>query len=304
MGPPYYPQPGSPDFMGPMPAVNQGPTLMGNQSITVGKNAGGLLAVLGQNGFTTQSDKFAAAGYLKVMDQWAPGANVMPGQQLTIDRDILEAARPEFEKIGREAVSAEGRQRATVARSAELHAADSAMQNLLFSDRGDDATRRAQIGADFTAGKAYQQRMANAPSIPAGADPRVAWQNSVEGPFSNLGHAAVVAENTFPKVKAIPYVGKVANIGEETAYVMRTPDGYKAKAVTATAFNYAADAGSTWVGFQTGAFIGLAGGPFAGITVPLGGVLGAFGGHYWYDSTMKPVVREVITGVREPNDPK
>jgi hypothetical protein len=120
MGPTYYPQPGSPDFMGPMPSPNRGPTLMGSQTITAGKNAGGLLAVLGQNGFTTQSDKFAAAGYLKVMDQWAPGANVMPGQQLTIDRDILEAARPEFEKIGREAVSAEGRQRAAEERAEDI----------------------------------------------------------------------------------------------------------------------------------------------------------------------------------------
>jgi hypothetical protein len=222
----------------------------------------------------------------------------------------------------------------------------------------DDPVLRAQIEADFAAGRSIVRQNSLA-GWRAESDVRGEWKNTFEEPASMTNHLAVggqlsllgaakydsltILQRAAPlhsslqlsigaaeslddasklfrsptgqaatslaeasakygsALRGLGYVGAAATVVEETAFVMRSPEGTRLNAYGSSAVNVAGDAAATYAGFKAGAALGTLGGPIAPVTIPLVGAIGGFIGHWVYDSYVKPDVREAFTGVREPN---
>jgi hypothetical protein len=222
----------------------------------------------------------------------------------------------------------------------------------------DDPVLRAQIEADFAAGRSIVRQNSLA-GWRAESDARGEWKNAFEEPASMTNHLAVggqlsllgaakydsltILQRAAPlhsssqlsigaaeslddasklfrsptgqaatslaeasakyggALRGLGYVGAAATVVEETAFVMRSPEGTRLNAYGSSAVNVAGDGAATYAGFKAGAALGTLGGPIAPVTIPLVGAIGGFIGHWVYDSYVKPDVREAFTGVREPN---
>jgi YD repeat-containing protein len=100
--------------------------------------------------------------------------------------------------------------------------------------------------------------------------------------------------------KGFALAGNVATGVEETAFILRTPEGKRMQAFGSSVTNVVGDTGSTAGGMYLGAFLGALTGPAAPIAIPVLAAGLGYGGHKVWDESAKPFYRELWTGIPEP----
>lgn len=102
-------------------------------------------------------------------------------------------------------------------------------------------------------------------------------------------------------VKGIGFVGTAATAVDEALFIANAPEGKRAMAAGATVTNVAGEVSSIALGMKCGAAVGTWFAPFTfGLSIPVSAAAGGFLGYYFYNASVKPMVREGWTG-EKPN---